>query len=81
MEPPGAPVRGSALTEESLVYALYTEGATRLYRWDYRQEEPEETGCERLTIRDLEARNPGYGGGCGEKNGHPGVLRSVRSRF
>lgn len=48
---------GAALTEESLVYALYTEGATSLYRWDYRQEEPEETGCERLTIRDLETQN------------------------
>ena len=60
---------GAALTEESLVYALYTEGATRLYRWDYRQEEPEETGCERLTIRDLEARNRATAAAVGRRTG------------
>ena len=48
---------GATLTEETLLYALEIGGTTRLYRWDYRQETPEETGCERLTIQELEAKN------------------------
>ena len=72
---------GAALTEESLVYALYAEGATRLYRWDYRQEEPEETGCERLTIRDLEARNRATAAAVGRRTGIQVYYGQSGSRF
>ena len=47
----------TVLTDESLVYAVYANGATDLYRWDYRLDGSSETACACLTVEELETRN------------------------